>query len=241
MINLTEGTCATACTHERRPAAGTSPCCVRACRYETLARVSGVAKAPSRKALKQLMDGDFDPEQWDRYMQETFDDDYYAAPESEVAVREDEVGLAKEMSSWGDDGPGAATDTFAALHARVTGSAAVDLPETDYALGGSAAADRPAEGPESSGDEEEDEDAGGEESASSDGEGGGVSDGEGGDLSAEEQAVHKEKVRSSARGYSDCICSVCLLMKACARLPRSSFALGLERQRRQTPIQQLLR
>ena len=162
-----------------------------ACRYETLARVSGVA-APSRKALKQLMDGDFDPEQWDRHMQDTFDDEYYAAPESEDAVREDEAGLAKEMSSWGDAAAAdaGATDTFAALHARVTGSAAVELPETDYDQHGAAVADRPVV------DESADEGgATGTSESGSDAKAGDVSGEEGEGLSAEDQTAHKDKVR----------------------------------------------
>jgi hypothetical protein len=115
------------------------------CRYDKIAKTCGHG-APSRKLLKQLMNNDFDPEEWDKHTIAAFDDSYYAEQEPEAAVRADDEEVAREMAAWGDM-PGdvqrdPALQTFADVHARVTGFAPGELAETDYVGEGAAAADQ---------------------------------------------------------------------------------------------------
>jgi hypothetical protein len=108
-----------------------------ACRFGKLVQVSGKA-APKKRIFKQLIDADFNPDEWDKQMASAFGNDYYAEAEHEDDVRADAHDIARDMSSWVDADAAGVQDgvSFASLHARVTGSADAYLPETDYEISG---------------------------------------------------------------------------------------------------------
>jgi hypothetical protein len=160
--------------------------------------------APNRKKLKQLMNSDFDSEEWDRQMAAAFDEAYYAEEEAEAAVLADRMEAARELASLGGTPE---ERSFAGVHTRIIGAAPGELPETDYGLEGAAAADRrtvrqsAAHHSEGEGDEEsEGTCSGGSDAVGSEGESrSGAS--RGGD---DEDAVAKrEEARSKVRCDSD--------------------------------------
>lgn len=110
-----------------------------------MAKIAAVAgrKAPSRKQMQALLNSDFDPATWDAQMEAAFNDDYYAEAEVEAEVQgiaDEEVAAAlsplaapASVDESSDDGNVAGSGiSFAQVHARVTGSASVQLPENDY-------------------------------------------------------------------------------------------------------------
>ena len=206
---------------------------------DKLAAVSGKA-APKRALLKQLLHSDFDPDAWDDHMGAAFGDDYYAAAEREDDVRADAADLARDLASWAPEGgPGddvARDGTFAALHSRVTGSAAVELPETDYDIAAPAREDAAdaagsdvdgdtdsADAGSSSDPDSDDSDAGGSSSGAN---GSGTESEPGGDnegaTTAEKQRT-KEQVCGLIRLHLDDSCSASEGQPGTT----SSLALGL--------------
>lgn len=176
------------------------------CRLGRIAAVSGKA-APNRRLLKQLLDSDFDPDQWDAHMAAAFDDEYYATAEAEADVH---GAVDAELAAWetpeqeAAEPPEEAIDggmSFAQVHARVTGSAKVHLPETDYAPAASAPSSdqRPvsaageAPSASSSSSESGDESDASEGSSDSESSQDGDDDGSGAHTEAEKQ-LRKDKV-----------------------------------------------
>jgi KRI1-like family len=165
------------------------------CRVDKLAAVSGKA-APKTAMLQQLLNSDFDPAAWDAHMDAAFGDEYYAEAEREDDVRADATDMARELASWqGEEGGGSGV---AALHSRLTGSAAMDLPETDYAEGSV-----------------EDSDAAEEHESESDGQGAsdssnGAADGADGDAPDRDTIQARERSKEEVRTLLvSAICTAC--------------------------------
>ncbi|GLC34476.1 hypothetical protein PLESTB_001257000 [Pleodorina starrii] len=75
-------------------------------KLDKLRHVAGAA-APAATSLDDMLEGDFDPEEWDKKMAAAFNDDYYAAEEDLGDLKDDLDLLGEDMDdSDGDDGDG---------------------------------------------------------------------------------------------------------------------------------------
>lgn len=84
--------------------------------------------------MRQLLDADFDPAQWDAVMASAFGDAYYDAHDPEAAVQAGATLVADAAAAWQDSDGDAGVETFAAVHRRVTRREAHELalPDNDY-------------------------------------------------------------------------------------------------------------
>ncbi|GIL71939.1 hypothetical protein Vretimale_611 [Volvox reticuliferus] len=74
-------------------------------KLDKLRNVAGAA-APAAASLDEILEGDFDPEEWDKKMGAAFDDDYYAVEEDLGDLKDDLDLLGEDMDGDEDDDDG---------------------------------------------------------------------------------------------------------------------------------------
>ncbi|EFJ52328.1 hypothetical protein VOLCADRAFT_102989 [Volvox carteri f. nagariensis] len=90
-------------------------------KLDKLRSVAGAA-APAAASLDSMLEGDFDPEEWDKNMAAAFDDDYYAVEEDLHDLKDDLDLLGEDMDDSddnNDDNDGDGTVRFRALQRKI--------------------------------------------------------------------------------------------------------------------------
>ncbi|GIL45728.1 hypothetical protein Vafri_2894 [Volvox africanus] len=90
-------------------------------KLDKLRNVAGAA-APAPASLDDILEGDFDPEEWDKKMGAAFDDDYYAVEEDLGDLKDDLDLLGEDMDEdddGGDDGGDDGTVRFRTLQRKM--------------------------------------------------------------------------------------------------------------------------